>query len=208
MGIHQSFKKYFILVANKMLEKREERKFEIDDHNEFATDFFTAYFSDEKKLKEMGGKKYKGIFIYGGIGTGKSLLFEILEEVYKLQKNPLYRIRTIHTIELAEKVISELSRPNQLAPNDKSIFLKNKSGTIHFEDLGAERKINHFGNSIEVMSDLIQLRYLISKNSYCKTFITSNLSPNDVHKRYGDRVYDRMFEMFNFIEMTGKSRRK
>lgn len=208
MSNQNTFKKYFISVANQMLQQREKRNFEIDSNNKFAMDFFIAYFSDTENLSKMGGKARKGVFLHGGIGTGKSLLFEILDEIYKAQKNPIFRIKTIHTIALAESVISELSRPNQFAPNDKSTYTKSTTGSIHFEDLGAERKLNHFGNSIEVMSDIIQLRYCHLKKASYKTFITTNLCPDEVRNRYGERVYDRMFEMFNFIEMTGKSRRK
>ena len=38
-----------------------------------------------------------------------------------------------------------------------------------------------------------------------KTFITSNLNLLEVKKRYGDRVHDRFFEMFNIIELNFKT---
>ncbi|WP_373941015.1 hypothetical protein OEG92_14375 [Polaribacter sejongensis] len=203
-----NFKKLFISKANELLMKREERCFELDEKNQFALDFFVSYFSNIEVFRKLGGKPYKGLFLYGKCGASKSLFFETLEEVYKKYPKPLIRIKTIHTIELTSNVLNELSRPNQLASNDISIYEKNATGSIHFEELGAERKLNHFGNSINVMSDIIQLRYATSRRAKCLTFITSNLSLNDIRKQYGERVYDRMFEMFNFIEIPGDTRRK
>lgn len=203
-----SFKKVFVTKANELLQKREKRNFEIDKSNQFAVDFFVSYFSNIENLKKLGGQHQKGLYLYGGCGTGKSLFFEILEEIYKCHQIPAFRIKTVQTIGLVDDTLGELSRPNQLARNDKSIYSRHSTSSIHFEDLGAERKLNHFGNSIETMSDIIQLRYAKSRRAPCKTFITTNLSLDEVRKRYGERCYDRMFEMFNFINITGDSRRK
>lgn len=202
------FQKVFIKKANELLLKREKRNFEIDAHNRYAVDFFISYFSDSENLKNLEGDSHKGIYFYGGCGTGKSLFFEILEEIYKSYQNPGLRIKTVHTIGLTDQYLSQLSRPKQLAPNDDSLYSKYKKGAIHFEDLGAESKINHFGNSVETMADLLQLRYSESRRARCKTFITTNYSPDEARNRYGERVYDRMFEMFNFIKLRGTSRRK
>lgn len=207
MNNQNNFKFFFIEKANEVLLKREKRRFEMDEDNKYALEFFTSYFSDNKALEKLGGKPHKGLFIYGNCGTGKSLFFEILEEVYKTHNNPVFYIKTINTIDLTDKVNGELSRPNQLARNDSSIFESNTRGSKHYEDLGAERKLIHFGNTIEVMSEILQLRYNILK-SRGNTFITTNLSPDQVKERYGIRIYDRMFEMFNIIEMQGHSRRK
>lgn len=208
MTSQNPFKKIFIDKANELLLKREKRNFEIDDDNKYAVDFFISYFSNAEKLKTLGGKSHKGIYFYGGCGTGKSLFFEILEEIYKSYQNPGLRIKTVHTVGLTDQYLSQLSRPKQLAPNDDSLYSKNRKGAIHFEDLGAENKLNHFGNSIEIMADLLQLRYSESRRALCKTFITTNFSPEEARNRYGERVYDRMFEMFNFVKLTGSSRRK
>ncbi|PNW27233.1 P-loop NTPase family protein [Formosa algae] len=208
MSIQNDFKKFFIQTANELLMKRENRKFEIDENNQYALDFFTSYFSDNNKLEKLGGKPHKGIFLYGNYGTGKSLFFETLEKVYELYKNPKYRVKTIHTIELVDMARREFANSHQLAPNDKSIIENYSRGSILFEDLDAESKINHFGNIKDIMSELIQLRYFNSRRAKCITHITSNLTLEEVKARYGERVSDRCYEMFNFINLSGDSRRK
>lgn len=214
MNNEEKFEKYFLFKANELMMKRENRKFEIDQNNKHALNFFISYFFNHQKIKEMKGFTRKGIYIYGNIGTGKSFFFEILESLYQdlESKNnktlDSIRIKTINTIELVDQFRSQLSRLGQLASNDQTLYQKHTKGSIHFEDLGAEIKINHFGNQIEVMSDILQLRYSRLYKTKCKTFITSNLTPEQVRKRYGERVYDRMFQLFNFLELKGESRRK
>jgi len=216
MNNEEKFKEYFLFKANELLMKRENRKFEIDQYNEYAVDFFISYFFTHQQLKEMRGVNRKGIYLYGNIGTGKSLLFEILEYLYrdiedkKINTEFLntIRIKTLNTIEIVDQYRSQLSRPGQLASNDQTLYQKTAMGTIHFEDLGAENKINHYGNIAEVMSEILQIRYSRLNKTKCKTFITSNLTPGQVQDRYGERVYDRMFQLFNFLKLNGKSRRK
>ena len=65
-----------------------------------------------------------------------------------------------------------------------------------------------------MFKELLEVRY----ENNAKTFITCNFDPNnlkDIQKaldqfllRYGGRVYDRLFEMFNIIEFKGNSLRK
>ena len=199
----------FIKKGNDLLMKKEKRKFEIDEDNRDAVNFFLAYFFKKGYYEEFNVNPNKGIYIHGDFGTGKSLLFQILEEVYnEIRKNEL-RIKTVNSVNLVDKFWVEISNPNLLKQNNCSLLQKMSRGVIHFDDVGAERKINHFGNSIEIISDIIQSRYFNSKNnSKIKTFITSNFSCEQIGERYGRRIYDRLFEMFNIIEIGGESRRR
>jgi DNA replication protein DnaC len=208
MNSRNDIERYFFSKANEFLAERENRKFEFDDDNKYVVDFFLSYFFNHEKLENFGGDFRKGIFLYGSYGTGKSLFFEILEYLYQKNQKPSLRVKTVNTIRLVDEYRSELSRLGQLASHDQTIYQRMEKGPIHFEDLGAEKKINHYGNQTEVMSDILQLRYSRLFKTKCKTFITSNLTPEQVRKRYGERIYDRMFQMFNFLELNGKSRRK
>jgi hypothetical protein len=99
MSNQNNFKNIFIQKANELLMKREKRSFEMDLNNQYALEFFVSYFSDINTLEKLNGKVHKGLFIYGDYGTGKSLFFEILEQVYKSYSNPSLRIKTVNTIE-------------------------------------------------------------------------------------------------------------
>lgn len=205
---HNNFKNIFFSTAQVMTSSWEKRDFVIDDYNNFALSFIIAYFSDTRELEKLGGKSHKGIYLYGDIGTGKSYLFEILEKIYLKTKNSKLRFKKTNTISLIDCVRAELSRSSKLSINDESLYTRYTYGTVYFDDLGAETVINHFGNQIDVMSDILQLRYSHLNRTNCRTFISSNLCPKQVKERYGERLYDRLYEMFNFIELEGKTRRK
>ena len=75
--------------------------------------------------------------------------------------------QNISTLNLMDEMIRYLSNPS-LAQNDKTLYQLYSKSTIHFED-GRERKINHFGNSIEIMDEFLLLRYNEFRN------LTANL---------------------------------
>jgi len=75
-----------------------------------------------------------------------------------------------------------------------------------FDDLGSEIKASNYGKE-DIFSRILELRYNEFIKKGTKTYITSNLSFEDIKERYGVRVYDRCYQMFNQLELNGKSRR-
>jgi DNA replication protein DnaC len=74
---------------------------------------------------------------------------------------------------------------------------------LFIDDIGSEPVYSHFGNSANIIGEIIIRRY--EKGSL--THGTSNLSTDELKQLYGIRVYDRMREMFNDIIIKGESRR-
>ena len=201
------FKKMFLEEANLCLLK-EKRAFEIDANNEKVLEFMFAYFSNSDLLeKKYNGRLNKGILLYGNIGVGKSFVFEILDALHQKHKYGGFAVRNVSTLTLMDETIRYLSNPG-LAQNDKTLYQQYSKSTIHFEDLGRERKINHFGNSIEIMDEYLLLRYNEFRKSGLKTYITTNLNLEELEKRYSPQLYDRLFQMFKILELQGNSRRR
>ncbi|TVZ13963.1 hypothetical protein [Maribacter sp. MAR_2009_72] len=201
------FKKMFLLEANKIL-KREKRSFEIDAQNEHILNFIYAYFSNSNILEnKFNGRLHKGLLIHGSFGVGKSIIFEVLEILYKKYHFKDFAVKNVNTLELMDETIRYLSNPI-LSQNDETLYKKYSKATVHFEDLGLERKIQHFGNSIELMDEYLLIRYNEFRRNGLKTHITTNLNLEALKKRYSPQLYDRIFEMFNILEMKGTSRRK
>jgi DNA replication protein DnaC len=71
-----------------------------------------------------------------------------------------------------------------------------------FDDLGAEKNMKHFGQEENVMADIMTSLY--DKGHKGKVHVTSNLDPNQLSERYGERAASRMMEMFNFIHVVEK----
>ena len=90
--------------------------------------------------------------------------------------------------------------------------------TFDIEDLiefykkrGKKEAILLAKDNVEIFKDILEKRY--SNNA--KTMVSMNYSGNSVEDtldaisiKYGERVYDRIFEMFNIIDLHGKSLRK
>ena len=107
---------------------------------------------------------------------------------------------------------------------EKDIFFQNYSRSSYlFDDLKREKNASNYGIT-NVGASLLEKRYnnLKNYNSDNKkrvvTHGTMNFyekQPNDVDfaiqecgVRYGSHVYDRIFEMFNIVEIKGKSQRR
>ena len=72
-----------------------------------------------------------------------------------------------------------------------------------------ESTASNYGK-LEIFKDLFEMRY----TNRAKTLISLNYAGtldetlDEISKKYGERVYDRLFEMFNIIELHGESLRK
>ena len=93
-------------------------------------------------------------------------------------------------------------------------------GSRYFDDLKTERIASNFGK-VNIFKEILEERYNrmnTNSTSINKTFITCNFKEgfeNDIEaaidefgEKYGGRVYDRIFEMFNILEFKGLSFRK
>ena len=73
------------------------------------------------------------------------------------------------------------------------------------DDIGREPKeINTFGTKELPVTDLMSIRYDFGS----LTFATTNFNDDILKEFYGEALIDRFHEIFNYIIMTGKSRRK
>jgi DNA replication protein DnaC len=147
----------------------------------------------------------KGILIIGGYGNGKSTTFRVLKSLF--QNTPLiFKNYTATQIVDKYEAIKEIT--------DKDTFKRlTERGTAYFDDVKTERMANNFGKR-NLFKDIIEERY----NNKAKTYISCNYSDkpneqnieaglNEFYDKYGARVYDRLFEMFNIVEFIGKSLR-
>lgn len=175
------------------------RPFIVDDDNRQFLDLICQYFSNNPSFEINTDRELrKGLFIHGPCGTGKSSTLDIIEIINKHYslKSSFFRNISVHTVVsdftlYGEKVINKYSK-----------------GTIHFEDLGTEKIAQSWGVKENLFERILQIRYNNFKEKGTKTHITSNLPINSLETIYGKQVYDRIFEMFNFIELGGKSRRR
>ncbi len=174
------------------------RKFIVDEHNKEFLDLICRYFAnDEEFEKRTDGELRKGLFIYGPCGTGKSSVFDIVRNISKHYNLIQFWFSNVSV----HQVITEFNLEGE------SVVEKYSRGMVHFDDLGTEKMVQAWGVKEHLFERLLQIRYNNFKEKGTKTFVTTNLSIQSLRKIYGKQVYDRIFEMFNFIELGGKTRR-
>lgn len=146
----------------------------------------------------------KGLWLWGDIGTGKTTLLKVLRQFDSDIKGrneggyPIGGFGIHNTIEVCSKFAKH-------GMEGLDIYIN--SNNVAFDELGSEAPLTgFFGNQLNVMQYILQRRY--DKRKYTTTHITTNLSPDQIGERYGDRIYDRCIEMFNFVELGGCSWRK
>ena len=192
--------------------EREGKEFEQNKEALSALDCLLTYlmglewFVDCSTLTKLSKPSIgKGLLVVGDYGNGKTSMFKVLQSVllYTRMKFGIYSANTV--VEMYEACDTQ---------GDKDYFWKRMvKDRLLFDDVKTERIANNYGKA-NLFKDILEKRYALNLT----TFITCNYDeayPNDIKKaveefgtKYGGRVYDRLFEMFNILEFKGKSFRK
>lgn len=170
-------------------------EFVCDDNNsEIITNLYYYFIGDQESC---AWNVDKGIYMYGKIGCGKTLLMSAYLKVVC----GLCRIitTTIHAKQIYERIQKKGIESMVMCP-------------LFIDELGRESlEINEFGNKIRPIQDLFAMRY----ESGARTFCTSNFSTEQLEgkvvdgvlKGYGRYVRTRMEEMMNIVKLPGDNRR-
>ena len=146
----------------------------------------------------------KGLFIVGPTGLGKTKFMKVFEVLFYPYKD--YRFKSIN----AKDLVTAYEACN--TPEDKEqFFYKMSRPILHIDDINTETIASNYGKK-DVVEEVLFMRC----EKGLKTYVTCNYTNSnnciettmkDLGKRYGFRMYDRFFEMFNLIEFKGKSYR-
>lgn len=149
----------------------------------------------------------KGLMLRGNVGSGKSVLFRTLRDI-KLGNN--YEMSQLFRGVIFDKC-EKIAKLYQ-SGGDKAIeeFTKgvikttdNRFGKSYrnycFDDLGNEEMKNHYGNQREVMKDVIDERYDQYVDDGLITSFTTNLTMDEIEKRYDRRTRSRLEHMCNIV---------
>lgn len=76
---------------------------------------------------------------------------------------------------------------------------------VVIDDVGTEPLMKSYGQEAELFPYLLEKRMQLTGK---RTHLTSNLGPQDIKKRYGERVADRFVQMFKMEPLKAKKSRR
>lgn len=163
---------------------------------EFLTEF--------KKKTGVEGSFNKGIMLIGTVGTGKSLFFEIFKNYTRniIRANSFQAYTSLDIIDSVN--VSGASFLEKFNHN----FFGNKAKPlrVYIDDIAAKNEtVKNYGTEINVIEQLLSIRYNVFQRYGTLTHCTTNKYPSELVEVYDVRTVDRMKEMFNIIELKGKS---
>ncbi|MBE8727956.1 hypothetical protein [Flavobacterium hungaricum] len=151
----------------------------------------------------------KGILIIGPYGNGKTSTMEVFEKIFKgIPKLGFKTYSANEAVTMFEKCTGD----------DAAILRKEFEKlmwhrTVCFDDLKTERTASNYGK-VNIFKEILEERYRLGSKTYMicnyKEGYENDLQAaiDELGEKYGGRVWDRIYEMFNIIEFKGKSFRK
>ncbi len=149
----------------------------------------------------------KGLLIIGNFGNGKTSVMMTFESIFKYVKGYSFKSYSANAV----VTMFESIKSDDFSELSKADFERRmNNGVRYFDDVKTERIASNFGK-VNLFKDILESR---EKNN-ALTYITCNYKDgypenveealNEFEDKYGSRVYDRLFKMFNIIEFKGKS---
>lgn len=191
--------KLIVQIANKYV-----YNYKVDDNNKEVLKDMLLYFTGNENFN---GSLNKGLMLVGGVGTGKSLLFKIFKEyTMNVIRNNSFQMHS--AIDIIDNV-------NTTGVEYLKQYSHNYDGRhaypirCYIDDIACiNETVKHYGTDINVIEQLLSLRYNIYEKYGTLTHISTNKYPNQLTDVYDQRITSRMNEMFNILELKGNDYRK
>lgn len=147
----------------------------------------------------------RGLLIYGNNGTGKTTMLQIVRHFAgKVRPRKPDGYPYSFLIKPALEICAEY-QPEKTG-GEPALRPYTNSRYLAIDDLGKEPiPTVRFGMAENLMERLLYSRY--DRRFTHTTHITTNLDIQQIADIYGDGVYDRCKEMFNFVPFMGKTNR-
>lgn len=152
---------------------------------------------DPRYESEMGLSFSKGLMIRGTVGLGKSYTIQLVAD------NPVCPVQFVTMHEITRSIM------------DTGQFTGLKFASfryVYLDDVGSEyaktEKIKYFGTEVNWFATWFEEFYARSKDHISRVIISTNDSFDDLERKYGFRVRDRLAETFDVLDVYGESMRR
>ena len=186
--------------------------FVVDDGLRFAYENIARWFVGDPEMQctnpvtrqVMRGDLCKGLYLAGRTGCGKSWAMEIYSFLSR-EHNMRAEVGSLQVALSPRAFRSDEITSRYMKDGELALFVNEPSLLIH--DLGTEpQEVLYMGNRVDVLRQVLERRADIPGRL---TFVTSNIpmGSDGLRERYGDRVFSRLNQMFNYIEIKGDDKR-
>lgn len=159
-----------------------ERAFLYCDKSVKKFDFLPEY---EEVVKWLVDNEGKGLLLMGKPGLGKSVIATgVIPAIFH------NRLRKVLKPTPAEEI------PLKIETIIKQPF-------YCIDDIGIESKVNDFGEKYEGFNRIVNE----SETRFKLLIVTTNLNPNQLLDRYGERTVDRLRRLCKLVKLEGESKR-
>lgn len=180
-------------------------KFQIDDIDRPVIMKLITYFLQDESVAEADNiDLYKGLIITGPVGCGKTSILKIMHSF--MPKDRKFVVRPCCRI--TQDYMNDGHKTIQRYTSDSFGLYSKKPLTICFDDLGVEENANHFGNTRNVMAEILLNRYEYFMECHMLTYLTTNLKSSELEEKYGLRLRSRIRQMCQLIAFSPDSKDK
>lgn len=180
LPMEQEETKRVLLAAVRAEVEYRRRSFEMNAHVEQQADTIAGWLT--------GDSPQFGLLLCGGCGNGKSTFVKAFQQILNQLNLRSEYYRTAWSMRIMDA--------RSIARLCKSDFREWENlcalPMLAVDDLGIEPlEIQDYGNILSPMVDLLTRRY----DRQLFTMVTTNLTPQEIRAKYGDRIADRLNEM-------------
>lgn len=151
-------------------------------------------------------RRSKGVFILGDLGIGKSAMMRVFQRMFKDTNRRFKWVAGLSLKDMAE----------QLTTGEiKEHYGYSLKCDLYIDDIGFTVDVKRYGNTVNIISEIIMDRYDLFISAGFRTHISSNVTlvstdtiTPSIEKIYGNRVLDRLREMDELVAWNGESLRK
>lgn len=149
--------------------------------------------TNRQQTKEWLQTSTNGAILIGKPGVGKTTL---IRQPRMVSASVLAMEFQVNGLEAVKAIIN-----NQIQYQNRTVII---------DDLGLEDDVKHYGNGLDPIAYVVQRVYDINQMSDDKIrlIFTTNLGKEELTKKYGVRVVDRIWEMCDRIQLEDTCIRK
>lgn len=142
----------------------------------------------------------KGLYIHGGVGTGKTHLLYGIKKGHEEKEVPVNTVRIYNCTEMLRQMRDDFNKTDKYDNHDLLEDLLSYRGLLMIDDIGTE-KLSEW--VLETFYLLVNKRY----EENIPTIFTSNLKIGELADRIGDRTVSRIVELCEIVSLDGDDKR-